>query len=52
MNVAVGGKFSGKPEKSTAFPVEMVVDYVRVYEKIGGVGATKPRGAGKLPFEK
>ena len=52
MNVAVGGKFPGKPDKTTAFPAEMVVDYVRVYEKVGGYGAVKPRGAGKLPFEK
>ena len=52
MNVAVGGRFPGKPEKTTAFPVEMVVDYVRVYEKPGGYGNGKPRGTGKLPFEK
>jgi beta-glucanase (GH16 family) len=51
MNVAVGGRFPGKPEKATAFPVEMVVDYVRAYEKVGGYGQPKPRGAGKLPFE-
>jgi hypothetical protein len=30
----------------------MLVDYVRVYDKIGGYGNVKPRGAGKLPFEK
>jgi beta-glucanase (GH16 family) len=52
VNVAVGGKFSGKPDKSTVFPAEMVIDYVRVYEKVGGYGPVKPRGAGKLPFEK
>lgn len=51
MNVAVGGRFPGKPEKTTAFPVEMVVDYVRAYEKVGGYGEPKPR-TGKLPFEK
>ena len=50
MNVAVGGNFVGKPDKTTAFPAEMVVDYVRVYEKIGGYGKPKPRGEGKLPF--
>jgi len=50
LNVAVGGKFPGKPDKTTKFPAEMVVDYVRVYEKVGGYGKTKPRGAGKLPF--
>jgi beta-glucanase (GH16 family) len=52
MNVAIGGRFPGKPDKSTTFPVEMRVDYVRVYEKVGGYGKPKPRGAGKLPFEK
>jgi beta-glucanase (GH16 family) len=52
MNVAVGGKFLGRPDKTTVFPVEMVVDYVRVYEKVGGYGKVKPRGEGKLPFGK
>src|SRR5262249_53288845 len=50
MNVAVGGKFLGNPDKSTVFPVEMVVDYVRVYDKTAGYGEPKPRGVGKLPF--
>jgi beta-glucanase (GH16 family) len=50
MNVAVGGKFLGNPDRTTIFPVEMVVDYVRVYEKAGGYGPPKARGAGKLPF--
>ncbi len=31
-NVAVGGNFPGAPDASTVFPVEMEVDYVRVYE--------------------
>ncbi len=52
MNVAVGGKFLGSPEKTTVFPVEMVIDYVRVYDKVGGYGNAKPRGEGKLPFAK
>jgi beta-glucanase (GH16 family) len=52
MNVAVGGKFLGKPDKTTAFPAEMQVDYVRVYEKVGGYAKPKPRGEGKLPFGK
>jgi beta-glucanase (GH16 family) len=51
MNVAVGGKFLGNPDKTTAFPVEMLVDYVRVYEKVGGYGKPKPRGQGKFPFD-
>lgn len=52
MNVAVGGNFVGPPDESTKFPVEMLVDYVRVYDKPGGYGEPKPRGAGQLPFEK
>ena len=50
MNVAVGGKFLGNPDRTTSFPAEMLVDYVRVYEKVGGYGKAKPRGEGKLPF--
>jgi beta-glucanase (GH16 family) len=50
MNVAVGGRFLGNPDNTTVFPAEMVVDYVRVYEKVGGYGRPKPRGPGKLPF--
>ena len=52
MNVAVGGKFLGNPDATTKFPAEMLVDYVRVYEKTGGYGPLKPRGEGKLPFKK
>lgn len=52
LNVAVGGQFLGNPDNSTAFPVEMLVDYVRVYDKVAGYDKPKPRGAGKLPFEK
>jgi beta-glucanase (GH16 family) len=52
MNVAVGGRFLGNPDKTTTFPVEMVVDYVRVYDMAGGYGKTRPRGTGRLPFGK
>jgi beta-glucanase (GH16 family) len=52
MNVAVGGRFLGNPDSTTVFPAEMAVDYVRVYEKAGGYGPTKPRSEGKLPFGK
>lgn len=52
MNVAVGGKFLGNPDNMTLFPAEMLVDYVRVYDKVGGYGKIKPRGEGKLPFGK
>jgi beta-glucanase (GH16 family) len=50
MNLAVGGKFLGNPDRTTAFPAEMVIDYVRVYDKVGGYGRPKPRGEGALPF--
>ena len=52
MNVAVGGNFPGAPNPDTQFPAELVVDYVRVYDKVGGYGETKPRGKGKLPWRK
>jgi beta-glucanase (GH16 family) len=52
MNVAVGGKFLGNPDNTTLFPAEMLVDYVRVYDKVGGYSKIKPRGEGKLPFGK
>jgi hypothetical protein len=50
LNVAVGGRFVGKPDRTTVFPAEMVVDYVRVYHKAGGYGKPRPRGEGPLPF--
>jgi beta-glucanase (GH16 family) len=50
MNVAVGGRFLGNPDRTTRFPAEMLVDYVRVYEKVGGYGSPRSRGPGKLPF--
>lgn len=31
LNVAVGGSWPGAPDKTTVFPQEMLVDYVRVY---------------------
>jgi beta-glucanase (GH16 family) len=52
MNVAVGGNFPGVPNAATQFPAEMVVDYVRVYDKVGGYGPVKPRGKGRLPWQK
>lgn len=33
LNVAVGGNWPGNPDLTTTWPQEMVVDYVRVYEK-------------------
>ncbi|MCY1019681.1 glycoside hydrolase family 16 protein [Pyxidicoccus sp. MSG2] len=33
LNVAVGGNFVGPPDRTTVFPQQMKVDYVRVYER-------------------
>lgn len=33
LNVAVGGDWPGSPNDKTTFPQEMLVDYVRVYQK-------------------
>jgi beta-glucanase (GH16 family) len=54
MNLAVGGNFLGYPDEKTPFPSEMVVDYVRVYDKVGGYGKPLPAEAQgrKVPFEK
>jgi len=51
MNVAVGGNFPGVPNEQTQFPAELVIDYVRVYDKVGGYGAAKPRGKGRFPWQ-
>ncbi|MBT9486234.1 MAG: glycoside hydrolase family 16 protein [Rubrivivax sp.] len=51
MNVAVGGNFPGAPNAATQFPAELVVDYVRVYEKRGGYGEPQPIGPGQFPWQ-
>ena len=51
MNVAVGGNFPGAPNDATRFPAELVVDYVRVYDKVGGYAPAKPIGAGLFPWQ-
>lgn len=33
LNVAVGGDWPGSPDATTSFPQEMLVDYVRVYQR-------------------
>lgn len=33
INLAVGGNWPGSPNESTKFPAQMLVDYVRVYQK-------------------
>jgi beta-glucanase (GH16 family) len=52
MNVAVGGNFPGAPNPATPFPAELVVDYVRVYDKVGGYGQPQPIGPGKFPWQR
>ena len=52
MITAVGGNFPGHPNAATQFPAELVVDYVRVYERVGGYAPAQPRGAGVLPYAK
>ena len=32
-NIAVGGNWPGNPDKSTAFPQEMEIDYIRVFQE-------------------
>lgn len=34
LNVAVGGNWPGNPDGTTTFPQRMVVDYVRIFDKI------------------
>ena len=34
LNVAVGGNWPGNPDYRTSFPQQMVIDYVRVFQKI------------------
>ncbi len=52
MNIAVGGNFPGVPAPQTQFPAELVIDYVRVYEKKVGYGIVKLRGEGRMPWQK
>ncbi len=33
INLAVGGNWPGSPDSNTVFPQELVIDYLRVYEK-------------------
>ncbi|QDV30169.1 Glucan endo-1,3-beta-glucosidase A1 precursor [Planctopirus ephydatiae] len=51
MNVAVGGNFLGRPDETSQFPAEMIVDYVRVYRSTNPTKNVPPRGKGALPFQ-
>ena len=40
LNCAVGGGWPGSPDQTTAFPQEMLVDYVRVYSRASSPAAS------------
>ncbi|MNB70334.1 Beta-glucanase precursor [compost metagenome] len=55
LNLAVGGNWPGSPNASTAFPAQMLVDYVRVYQAAspasivsGGVYTFASKASGKV----
>jgi hypothetical protein len=49
----VGGNFPGLPNSDTAFPAQLKVDFVRVYERDGGEGNTPPpRGPGRVKYKR
>ena len=52
MNVAVGGNFPGNPAPETKFPAQMLIDYVRVYDKVSGYDAVTARSKGKIPYQR
>lgn len=37
-NIAIGGTLGGAPDATTVWPQTMLVDYVRVYQEVGGNG--------------
>ncbi len=49
LNVAVGGAWPGPPDETTVFPQEMVVDYVRVYQRSEGYVDLADNSAGGDP---
>lgn len=52
MNVAVGGNFPGHPNTQTRFPAQMMIDYVRVYEKSDGYEELVPRNKGRIKYSR
>jgi len=51
MNLAIGGNFCGLPNDATRFPAALVVDHVRVYDKVGGYGPAQAIGPGTFPWQ-
>lgn len=56
LNISVGGGWPGNPDDTTKLPQQMVVDYVRVYQKDEYPIREKPElpedvGAGRAPLE-
>ena len=45
LNLAVGGDWPGNPDSTTVFPQTMLVDYVRVYERVGRTLLSAPNSA-------
>ena len=39
-NLAVGGSWAGPPDVSTPLPGQMMLDYVRIYQRRGGQGSS------------
>ncbi len=48
LNLAVGGWFGGDPDNSTPFPADLLVDYVRVWERPEGYGPPDPMNPSEL----
>ena len=52
INLAVGGNWPGSPDVSTMFPQELVLDYVRIYQRGGtGTGGAPVTDAGAYALE-
>jgi beta-glucanase (GH16 family) len=51
LNLAVGGRWPGNPDRTTIFPQRMLVDYVRVYApaNVASSGANSPINASLNP---
>ena len=34
LNIAVGGTYAGRPDDTTKFPQKMIIDWIRVHQKV------------------